>query len=536
MYMFTAGMDIGLTGLQAAQNAINVTGQNITNINTPGYARQRVNLETNYALQLNTLQFGLGVNTKQIQAIRDHFLDMQLTQTITRQAGAQTRYEGVENVAALFMENVTESSESGFGIELQRFFQAFEELAARPEDDAVRTNVVTRAQTWITGMKARYSMIEDKRAEANKAVGSISVEVNTLAAQIARLNKEIACEYPKGSDNNSRNQRQALVDKLAELVGIQCYEDSLGRMTITVENGIPIVSGDRAFVMHTSNVDPEGMYRVEIEVGNPYESPPGSGIWFPGEKVEVTKDIKSGKMGGMLDLRDNILPEYMHNLDQLAAGVVAEVNKIHYTGAGLGPGTDMIYFFVNNTDFANGTQNEIVWPPPPTTEMGLPSNNGTGMPVEINNNFALMVKNLNVNKVIVDNPRYVASASVNGEPGNNEIARRLAALQTTDNTVRVPVFDSAGNLISTISKGPYSEFISSVANTVGNQALKLQASSNTDENIRVALEIQRDRLSAVDMDEEATNLMTFQRSYQACSRFINVINQLTDQLINNFGR
>ncbi len=182
MYLFTAGMDIGLTGLQAAQNAINVTGQNITNINTPGYARQRVNLETGYALQINTLQFGLGVNAKQIQAIRDHFLDMQLTQTITRQAGTQTRYEGVENVAALFMEN----GESGFGIELQRFFQAFEELAARPEDDAVRTNVVTRAQTWITGMKARYSMIEEKRAEANKSVGSISVEVNTLAAQIAR--------------------------------------------------------------------------------------------------------------------------------------------------------------------------------------------------------------------------------------------------------------------------------------------------------------------------------------------------------------
>jgi flagellar hook-associated protein 1 FlgK len=485
-----------------------------------------VNLETGYALQINTLQFGLGVNAKQIQAIRDHFLDMQLTQTITRQAGTQTRYEGVENVAALFMEN----GESGFGIELQRFFQAFEELAARPEDDAVRTNVVTRAQTWITGMKSRYSMIEDKRAEANKSVGSISVEVNTLAAQIARLNKEIACEYPKGSDNNSRNQRQALVDQLAGLVGIQCYEDSLGRMTITVENGIPIVSGDRAFVMHTSGVDAEGMYTVEIEVGNPYEAPPGSGIWFPGEKIDVTKDIKSGKMGGCLDLRDNILPEYMHNLDQLAAGVVAEVNKLHYTGAGLGPGTDMIYFFVNNTDYANGAQLEI------NAATGLPIDNGLSVAIDINHNYGGMVNNLNVNKIIEDNPRYVASASVNGEPGNNEIARKLAALQTTDNTVLVPVFDSAGLLISTISKGPYSKFISSVANTVGNQALKLKASSNTDENIRVALEIQRDRLSAVDMDEEATNLMTFQRSYQACSRFINVINQLTDQLINNFGR
>src|SRR5215469_4727966 len=101
MYLFTAGLGIGLTGLQAAQNGLNVTGQNITNINTPGYARQRVNLQTGFAVQVDKLQFGLGVNVAQIQSIRDRFLDLQLTQTITRQFGTKTRYEGVENVASL---------------------------------------------------------------------------------------------------------------------------------------------------------------------------------------------------------------------------------------------------------------------------------------------------------------------------------------------------------------------------------------------------------------------------------------------------
>ena|GEM_PF-271949 len=524
MYLFTAGMGIGLTGLQAAQNGINVTGQNIANINTPGYARQRVNLQTGFAVQIDKLQFGLGVNVNQIQSIRDRFLDMQLTQTITRMFGTKTRYEGVENVASLFIEN----GESGFGIELQRFFQSFEELAARPEDDAVRMNVVTRAQTWITGLQSRYALIEEKRAQANRSVASIAAEVNTLTAEIAKLNHQIESEVPKGSDNNSRDQRQALVDKLAELVGIHVYEDHHERLTITLENGIPLVSGTTSLEMLTNDTDSEGNFIVEVRIGSPKEYPPGSGNWIKGETFDVTSAIKNGTLGGMLDLRDNLLVEQLTELDRLAAGVVQEVNLLHITGHGLGTDPDQTYFFVgNNFDYTdpNHLTTGINW----TT--GLPNENGLGVAIDISNDYKGIVKNLNVNSLIVDNPRYVASADAMGEPGNNVIALQLSELQDKQNTVKF--LDKDGN---TITKGPFSSFISSVANKIGNMALKLQADANTDENVRVALEIQRDRLSAVDFDEEATNLMVYQRSYQACSRFINVINQLLDQLINNFGR
>jgi flagellar hook-associated protein 1 FlgK len=505
MYLFTAGMDIGLTGLQAAQNAINVTGQNITNINTPGYARQRVNLETGFAVQIDTLQFGLGVNVKQVQSIRDRFLDMQLTQTITRQFGTKTRYEGVENVASLFVEN----GESGLEVELQRFFQAFEELAARPENDAVRTNVITRAQTMIAGLQSRYNLIEDKRSQANRSVTSIVNEVNTIAAQIAKLNQQIANEVPKGSDNNSRDQRQALVDKLAELVGIQCHEDIQGRLTITVENGMPIVTGNSAVTMMANNVDANGNYIVELKIGS--SVPDG-----PWNYEEVTKNIKNGTLGGMIDLRDNILPGYLEKLDQLAAGVVLQVNQIHRTGAG------------------------IDGPPPTTGEdffVAIGGNDPSGLPIGINNlnQYKGMVSRLGINGLILNDPKLIASGvdpllfPGTAGPGNNETALKLAALQNADNTV-----DANNSGIG--NSGPFSIFISSVANKVGNEALSYKATSNTDENIRVALETQRDRLSAVDFDEEATNLIVFQRSYQACSRFISVINQLTDQLVNNFGR
>ncbi|MDR1842113.1 MAG: flagellar hook-associated protein FlgK [Holophagales bacterium] len=513
MYLFTAGLGIGLTGLQAAQNGINVTGQNITNINTPGYSRQRVNLSTGYAVQIDKLQFGLGVNVTQIQSIKDRFLEMQLTQTITRQVGTQVRYEGVENIAALFVDN----GESGLGAELQKFFQSFQELAARPENDAVRTNVVTRAQILISGMKSRYSQIEDRRAEANRSVASIVNEVNSLAQQIARLNNEIATEIPKGSNNNARDQRQAMVDQMAELVGIQVYEDTQGRLTITVENGMPIVSGSSSIKMVANTLDANGQFTVEMEIG------------ANGEKIDVTSAIKSGRMGGLLDLRDNILPGYLMQLDQLAAGVVYQVNQIHRDGVGLNDTIGGRDFFVS-TDGGNDT-----W--------GLPNGVGSG------NSYKGMVLKLGLNEDIVRDPRLVAACDPSATdeygnstagPGNNDIALLLADLQNKGNTVDALnvgyTLDPVTGKYTVGNSGPFSNFISSIANKLGNEGQSLRVNANTDENIRAALEIQRDRLSAVDMDEEATNLIVYQRSYQACTRFVNVINQLTDQLINNFGR
>ena len=508
MYLFSAGMGIGLSGLQAAQNGINVTGHNITNINTPGYSRQRVNLQTGLAVRIDKLQFGLGVNVSQIQAIRDRFLDMQLTQTISRQFGTKTRYEGLENISSVF----TENGEYGLTIELQKFFQGFEELAARPENDAVRANVLSRAQTLIAGLQSRYNLIQEKRDQANRSVASTANEVNAIASQIAKLNQQIEAEVPKGSDNNARDQRQALVDKLAELVGIQVYEDTQGMLTVTVENGIPIVSGGSALTMVTTDVNSDGNFQVEIVIGNPWENPPGSGIFVPGEKIDVTDSIKGGALGGMLDLRDNIYVEYMEKLDQLAAGIALQVNQLHRTGVGLDGVTTGLDFFV-----ATGGGND---------PSGLP----TG--VDATNHYKGMVSRMAVNDLLLYDPQLVASgdpASPDAGPGNNEIALQLAALQNAVNTV-----DANNSGVG--NSGPFDVFISSISNKIGNQTLNLQTTANTDENIRASLEIQRDRLSAVDYDEEATNLIVFQRSYQACSRFISVIDQLTDQLINNFGR
>jgi flagellar hook-associated protein 1 FlgK len=301
---------------------------------------------------------------------------------------------------------------------------------------------------------------------------------------------------------------------------------------------MPLVSGGSAIPLILTDVNSDGHFKVELGIGKPtLEQPPGSGNYVhdasKNEKVDVTSAIRSGSLGGLLDLRDNILPDYLMHMDQLAASVVYRVNELHRAGAGLDNPTmpgDLDFFLANGG-------NEL------TTDPDF-----AGLPIGVNyqNKYKGMIQRLALNQAILDDPRRIASGDPNAVDsfgnstaglGNNDIARLLAELQNLEESV-----DSMNLGFTATSNpgmrfvGPFGVFISTTANKIGNQTLKYKADATTDEDIRIAIEIQRDRLSAVDMDEEATNLMVFQRSYQACSRFIGVIDQLTEQLINNFGR
>ncbi len=488
----TSSMNIGLTGLRASQSALNVIGHNIANINTPGYSRQRVNLQTGIPEAFGNLRFGSGVGFASIMSVRDRFLDLQITQSIGRQHGSNARYEGVQGVSAFF----TETGEGGLNLQIQRFFEGFQELSLRPEDLTVRTNLVARAQSMITGMQSRYQMIQQGRSKEDATVVGLTEEVNTLTSQIAELNKRIAQEPTPGSENDARDQRKALLDKLAEKVGITVYEDSLGQSMVSLDSGAAVlVSGATAYKMETV---PDPLNNAFSRV---YVTLSGS---LP---IDVTDQIQDGRMGAALDLRDRVLLGYQRQLDQLGAGIVQNVNQVHRAGFSLSGATGNDFFLANV------------------------GNNGLGLPVTVSaaNNYQGMVSAMAINGAIAANPGLVAAASVAGAPGNNTQATAMASLYNALNTV-----DTNGDGVG--DSGPFSTVFGNLANTIGVDVQRFSVTGQTAENLVVALQNQRDRISGVDLDEEATTLIAYQRGYQASSRFINVINQLTDQLVNQFGR
>jgi flagellar hook-associated protein 1 FlgK len=488
-----AGLFIGLSGLQAQQSALNVVGHNIANVNTPGYTRQRAELTANQALIEGQMFFGSGVTLNAVQGVRDRFLDLQIYQETARQTGANERYSGVDAVSTI----LGDTGDTGTAAQIQAFFQGFQELASRPEDNALRTNLVGKANTMITGLQTRYRLLDDQRNSADQSVASLVTEVNTLTDQIAKLNQRITTEAVQGSDNDARDQRKALTDKLAGLVGINVFEGSKGDYQITLDSGAAVlVSGNNAYKLQVTagGAALDNHYRVESVMGT--------------SVVDVTSGIKSGQLGGKLDLRDNILVGFQRQLDQIAAGVAGKVNLLHRAGfAADGVTTGNDFFQSGVANGANGLPTTIT---AATFYMG-------------------MVNVLAVNAAVSANPSLIAAAGGAGATGNNANANAIAKLQSATGTV-----DTNGDGVG--DSGPYSTSVGSLISDVGTQSQTYKAQTSAQQNLVAALQAQRDRVSGVDLDEEATNMMTLQRGYQASARFISVINQLTDQLVNQFGK
>jgi len=488
----TAGLFTGLSGLQAHQSALNVVGHNMANVNTPGYARQRADLGTLDTQFFGGLGFGPGVTVNQIKGVRDRLLELQIFSDQARQSGTQTRYEGLEAVSAA----MADEGDTGIGKQVQKLFQGFQDLSVRPEDLSLRQSVVGSAQNLILTMQSRYQGLEDQRNRADTAIAGHVEEINSLTSQIAVLNQRIVGEPIPGSDSDARDQRKLVVDRLSKLIGITVFEGSREEYQITLDSGAAtLVSGLTAYTLKATR-DPalNNAYRVDVLAGT--------------ATINVTNRIADGELGGELDLRDNLIPPYQSQLDELAAGLASEVNLLHRTGFNFN-GANL------NTDFFQGAV----------------ANGANGLPPTVTaaTNYKGMVNALAVNAGIVGNPRLIAAAGVANAPGDNQIARAIADLQFKASTV-----DTNGD--GTADTGPFSQFVGLLVSKVGSQTQGFQAAANNQQNLVTALQNQRDRVSAVDLDEEAALMMNYQRGYQASARFISVINQLTDQLMNQFGR
>ncbi|HEX9009263.1 MAG TPA: flagellar hook-associated protein FlgK [Holophagaceae bacterium] len=487
-----AGLFVGLSGLQAQQSALNVVGNNIANVNTPSYSRQRADLSASQALGQAGVYFGTGVTLNDVQGIRNQFLDLQIYRETARESGASDRYAGLNAVAP----TLGDSTSTGVAAQIQSFFQGFQNLAAKPEDTSLRTNLIGQAQSMITGMQSQYRMLDDQRNTADLSVKNLVNQVNTLTSQIAQLNQTISTEVTPGSRNDARDQRTALTNQLAQLVGINVTEGSHGEYQITLDSGVAaLVNGNTTYQLSTSP-DPalDGHLRVSSTMGTTV--------------VDVTSKISDGSLGAQLDLRDNIYPGYQRQLDQLAAGIASRVNLLHRTGFaadGVTTGTD---FFQSGV--ANGAN-------------GLPA------VISAATNYKGMVYALSVNAAVAANPNLIAAAGVAGAVGDNTNANAMANLQFASGTV-----DTNGDGVG--DSGPYSSVAASLVGDVGTKVQSLDAQSTTQQNLVTALKSQRDSISGVDLNEEAASMMTLQQGYQASGRFLTVINQLMDQLVNNFGR
>jgi flagellar hook-associated protein 1 FlgK len=353
--------------LEAQRYGLDATGQNIANVNTPGYSRRVVDLAAipPTSQQLNA---GGGVEVLDIRRLRDRFFDRRLFQENPRQHRESALADALSIV------------ETGFGDanttlnpRLTAFFDAFSGLAQAPTSSAARADVLARGQALAGEIRATDGRLQAAQLDADGRVRAAVDEINALANRLASVNEEIDRGAPAGT-LVLRDQQTEIVRELSALVDIEAIEHPSGTVQVSFGRGQPLVVANVAYPVTIQNEATTGFARLY------------SGV------TDVTDAVAGGRVAGLLAARDVHIPGYRSQLDSMAYELSGQVNALHDAGFTLG-GVDAPPFF---------------------TPLGAPAGAAAAIAVD---------------PAIVANTGLIAAGGVAATPGDNAAARAMAQLR-----------------------------------------------------------------------------------------------------------
>jgi flagellar hook-associated protein 1 len=426
------GLQTALSGLIADQQAIDITGQNITNANTEGYSREVAVLQTNEPMRIAAIsptngeggQLGTGVSVASYQRIRNTYLDAQYRTQNTSLGAATTQAEELKQAQSAF----DEPSSAGLATQLSAFWSAWGELADAPASEAAKVSVVNAggqvAQT-LAQVSAQLQTIQAQATQQYAAITGPSGEVQTDANEIAQLNQQIKLSLQaKQQPNELEDRRDLLLDKLSTLGSITVTQEADGTDTVAFGGAAePLVQG--------------------------------SEVHWP----QVLTPAAGGKLGELLELSspEGALAHYQTGLDEVAATLAETVNA-HTT-----------------TPFFSGKTAATL--------------------------------------AVAVEPAEVLAAKP-GNSGGNEIALAVAGLRG----------------------GTAEQRYAALIAQVGSGVQSAESDQANAQAVVSAVQDQRQSVSGVSLDEEMTNLITFQRGYEASARALSSMDEMLDTLINHTGQ
>ena len=300
-----------VTHLQAGLRGLSATSNNIANVNTPGYSRQRPDLEETPPIQIGGLNFGTGVELKQVVSLRDSILDLRVNQE-TQQQG---RLEGFLGSAQQIQSFFNETTGTGLQANLTAFFNSLSQLSTSPSDLNVRQSVLTAAQNLSTSFNQAATNLSRLQTSVNLNVTQSVSQINTLTAQIATANAQVsAAQSANRNPGPFVDQRQQLLNQLSNLVDISEINAGNGNLTITTSNGAPLVVGGQSFQLSTQTNASTGLQDIISQGTN------------------ITSQITGGQLAGQLQIRDQEIPAIQNSLDTLAFNLSSALNSQHKLG------------------------------------------------------------------------------------------------------------------------------------------------------------------------------------------------------------
>ncbi len=570
-------LNLGVSGLYVSKTAIDVTGNNVANVNTPGYSKERVDILPSMPMTSYAGVFGTGAKVSQVISTRNNLIDKRVRTANEEMSYYNKLNDTMDEIQSVFNE------ENGVGLKgaMEQFFNAWHALSLNPDLETARQQVIEKGLTLSKAIKDANSSLQQIRNGADDQTGYIVTQINSYAKRIAQLNYEIAKAELGDKDhaNTLRDERSQLLEKLTGLANVTILEGSYNKstkpeMTILI-GGMPLVSGK----------DYNQLEAAKLE-GAKYNK-----IYFvdaAGSKTDITQKITSGTLGSTLYMRDKVIPQYQDNINNIATKLIQEINKLHSAGSGLTPyaqvegiynanptaalsipqasGLDMAVktgsfkvkvidqngnnvgtFTVpinaddhlikendSDTNSIIGKFNKILqgyaqMSVSPAGNVQITAEDGYKFAFTYDSSNFLSAVGINtfftghgasdisVNQVLQDDPSKIAAGkSLN--PGDNSNAEAIAQVQLDKVMV---------NNTQTID-----EYYNAFLGSIGSTKQRYNEIYNAKQAVYHQLKTTQQSIEGVSLDEEAANLIKFQRAYQADAKYISVVDQLTETLIN----
>jgi flagellar hook-associated protein 1 FlgK len=459
-------MDVGKRSLHNSQTALQTVSHNIANKTTEGYSRQRVDLQSSPAVGEGNLRIGMGARAASITRTNNPWLERQIQKEKTNLGFQNGRTDSLGRVEQVF----NEQQNKGLSQYMTQFFNAFRELSNNPESLASRTMVKEAAQQLADDFKRVNSQLRDIQDDIDGQVKNLAEQVNQITKEIASLNEKITQVEIQGNPaNDERDRRDHLVKQLGEKVEITWAEGKSGQLSITAGNTAILVSGSSStdLIVHkTGDRDrAEVLYRQD-EYGSTFK---------------VTDQFKGGQLGGLLEVRDQVVEKALGHIDELAYTLAKEVNSAHIEGHDRYGKPGVLFFEMPNA--VQGAADKI-----------------------------------ELNKTIFSDVGRIAAGNKPNAPADNTIANLISGLQFRG--------------VMQNGTATMDDFYNSNVGELGTITQRARSTQEAQRNIVDQMSTIRESISGVSLDEETTKMIEMQKLYDASARVIRTADEMLDTVIN----
>lgn len=529
------GLEIVRKGLMTQQRALDVTGHNIANANTPGFSRQTAIIGTTTPYTLPGMnkpyqagQVGTGSKVEEIRRIRDAFIDMQVRNETKELGYWQAQADVLQKLEVV----INEPSDAGIRTVLDQFWESLQELSKNPESEAVRATVRQRGIAVADTFNHVNRQLRELQQDLNATVQVKVDQINSIAGQIRDLNAQIVkIEVNKLENaNDLRDRRDNLLDELSKLVDINYNEDQYGAVRVSV-GGKGLVMGNNVALLEAVNKgDMEGVVTVQWKDGTPLHMNSGELLGYI--KAMGYTDA-SGEVKGLI-------PDMLREIDHLANSIVTATNWVHLQGYPKEGDSGILFFHQERDENGNllpvGAQGMRVSDAIMTDTANIAASGERNMQGDGEN--ALALAQLKHMLAVVTDASYIknppAIPTVMYDPPGDPDGVVLEFANFHD-FYRYFLTNENEYNSSLIPTATFDDYFRGIVGQLGINTQEAERMAMNQEMLVGQQLNRREMTSGVSLDEEMTNMIMFQHAYNAAARAISVMDEMLDVLVNRVG-